>query len=219
MIWLCLNSGCLKNSKSKSNIHILLINFHYDVKMKINCILDKFVSNLIIYISYTLIILLWSYFFYNFGHDINFLLFYFPFGIIILAFLFFGNRTIIGFLLSYISLFFVLKNYNLHLPFDNFFVMSASQLLCVPLTLFVLQKFNITVGAGAKYRLNKTNIYHVSLIIFLSIIVLGALITPTAILYEDQFGFFKFIIGHFLGGAVLIISMKLLVNLPTFLKI
>ena len=39
--------------------------------------------------------------------------------------------------------------------------------------------------------------------------------TPTSILYEDQVNFFKFIIGHFLGGAVLIISMKLLVNLPT----
>ena len=183
--------------------------------MKINYNLDIFVSNLLIYVSYTLITLLWSYFFYSFGNQIDFLLFYFPFGIIILAFLFFGNRIIIGLLLSYFSLFFVLKNYNLHLPFNDFFVMSASQLICVPLTLFVLQKFNITVGAGAKYRLDKTNIYHVSLIIFLSIIVLGALMTPTAILYEDQVGFFKFIIGHFLGGAVLIISMKLLVNLTT----
>ena len=183
--------------------------------MKINYILDKFVSNLLIYISYTLIILLWSYFFYNFGHDINFLLFYFPFGIIILAFLFFGNRIIIGFLLSYISLFFVLKNYNLHLPFNNFFVMSAFQVICVPLTLFVLQKFNITVGAGEKYRLDKTNIYHVLLITFLSTIVLGLFVIFTSILYEEQSDILKLIIGHFLGGAVLIILMKLLVNLPT----
>ena len=215
MIWLYLKSGCLKNLTSKFNIHILLINFHYDITMKFNYILDKFVSNLIIYISYTLIILLWSYFFYNFGHDINFLIFYFPFGIIILAFLFFGNRIIIGLLFSYISLFFVIKNYNLYLPFNNFFVISASQLFCVPLTLFVLQKFNITVGAGEKYRLDKTNIYHVLLITFLSSITLVMLMIFISILYEDQGDFLKFIIGHFFGGAILIISMKLLVNLQT----
>ena len=183
--------------------------------MNVNSILDKSVSNLIIYASCTIMIFIWYYLFYNSGSQINFLLFYFPYGIIILAFLFFGNRIIIGLLLSYISLFFVLKNYNLYLPFNDFFVMSASQLLCVPLTLFVLNKFNITVGAGEKYRLDKTNIYHVLLITFLSTIILGTLVTFSSILYEDQGGFLKFIIGHFLGGAVLIISMKLLVNLPT----
>ena len=186
--------------------------------MIIDNILDKFVSNLLIYASYILIILLWSYFFYNFGNDINFLLFYFPFGIIIFAFLFFGNRIIIGLLLSYFSLFLVLKNYDLHLPFNNFFVISTSQLFCVPLTLFVLQKFNITLGAGENYRLDKTNIYHVLLITFLSTIVLGILVTSTSILYEDQFDILKFIIGHFFGGAVLIVSMKLIVNLSTIFK-
>ena len=93
--------------------------------------------------------------------------------------------------------------------------MSASQLICVPLTLFVLPKFKITLGVGKNYRLDKTNIYHVLLITFLSTLVLGTLLISTFILYEDQVGFLKFIIGHFLGGAVLIISMKLLVNLPT----
>ena len=183
--------------------------------MNIKNILDKFVSNIIVYASYSLMIFVWSYFFYNFGHDIDFLLFYFPYGIIILAYLFFGNKIIIGLLLSYISLFFVLNNYDLHLPFNNFFVMVAPQLFCVPLTLFVLQKFNITVGAGGKYRLDKTDIYHVLLITFLSTIILGSLVIFTSILYQNQSGFLKFIIGHFLGGAVLIISMKLLVNLPT----
>ena len=183
--------------------------------MNFNITFDKIVSNIIVYTSYTLMIFTWYYLFYNFRNDINFLLFYFPFGIIILAFLFFGNRIIIGFVLSYISLFFVLKNYNLYLPFNNFFVMSASQLFCIPLTLFVLRKFNITVGAGEKYRLDKTNIYHVLLITLLSTIVLGTILIFTSILHEHQGGFLKFIIGHFLGGAVLIISMKLLVNLPT----
>ena len=183
--------------------------------MNINSIFDKFVSNLIVYALYTLMIFAWHYLFYNYGNQIDFLLFYFPYGIIILAFLFFGNRIIIGLLLSYISLFFVLKNYNLYLTFNNFFVMSASQLFCIPLTLFVLRKFNITLGAGEKYRLDKTNIYHVLLITLLSTIVLGTILIFTSILHEHQGGFLKFIIGHFLGGAVLIISMKLLVNLPT----
>ncbi len=183
--------------------------------MNINSIFDKFVSNLIVYALYTLMIFAWHYLFYNYGNQIDFLLFYFPYGIIILAFLFFGNRIIIGLLLSYISLFFVLKNYNLYLTFNNFFVMSACQLFCVPLTLYVLQKFNINVGAGEKYRLDKKNIYHVLLITFLSTIVLGTLVNFTSILYEIQIDVLKFIIGNFFGGAVLIVSMKLLVNLPT----
>ena len=183
--------------------------------MNINSIFDKFVSNLIVYALYTLMIFAWHYLFYNYGNQIDFLLFYFPYGIIILAFLFFGNRIIIGLLLSYISLFFVLKNYNLYLTFNNFLVMSACQLFCAPLTLFVLQKFNITVGAGQKYRLDKKNIYHVLLITFLSTIVLGTLVNFTSILYEIQIDVLKFIIGNFFGGAVLIVSMKSLVNLPT----
>jgi hypothetical protein len=186
--------------------------------MNIKSILDKFVSNLIVYASYTLMILTWHYLFYNSGSQIDFLLFYFPFGIVILAFLFFGNRIIIGFLVSYLSLFFVLKNYNLQLPFNNLFVMSAFQLFCVPLTLFVLQKFNITVGVGEKYRLDKTNIHHVLLITFFSVIVLGTLVIITSMFYEDQFNILKFIIGNFLGGVVLIVSMKLIVNLLTVFK-
>ena len=183
--------------------------------MNIDSILDKFVSNIIVYASYTLMFFIWYYLFYNFENKIDLLLFYFPYGIIILAFLFFGNRIIIGLLLSYICLFFLLKSYNLHSPFNNFFVMSVSQLFCVPLTLFVLQKFNITVGVGEKYRLDKTNIYHVLLITLLSTIVIGTLVILTSSLYENQGGLLKLVIGHFWGGGVLIVSMKLLVNLPT----
>ena len=180
--------------------------------MGINLIFDKFVSNLIIYSAYTLMIFTWYYFFYNSGNQISFLLFY-PYGIIILAFLFFGNRIIIGLVLSYISLFFALKNYNLHLPFNNFFVMSASQLLCVPLTLFVFQKFNITVGAGKKYRLDKTNIYHVLLICFLSAILNGILIVFYSLFFTSQVNLFFLTMGCFFGSTVLIVSAKLLVNI------
>ena len=183
--------------------------------MDFKSIFDKFISNIIVYTSYTLMIFTWYYLFYNSGNQTYLLLFYFPYGIILLGFLFFGNKIIIGLLFSYISFYVAIENYNLYLPFNNFFVMSASQLFCVPLTLFVLQKINNTIGAGGKYRLDKTNIYHVLLITFLSTIVLGALVISISILHEDRGGFLNFIIGHFLGGAILIISMKLLVNLPT----
>ena len=186
--------------------------------MDINNLIDKFVSNFIVYASYTSIILIWSYFFYNSGHDIDFLSFYFPFGIIVLAFLFFGNKVIFGMLLSHITLYFTLKNYDLDLPFNNYFTLSLYQLICMPITLLALHRFNITVGVGKKYRLDKTNIYHVLFIAFLSTIVIGILMIFTSILYENQDGFLKFIIGHFLGGAVLIVSMKLIVNLPTIFK-
>mgnify|MGYP001158852488 CR=1 FL=1 len=185
--------------------------------MKINYILDKFLSNLLIYVSYTLIVLLWSYCFYNFGNDINLLLFYFPFGIIILAFLFFGNRIIIALLLSYFSLFFVLKNYNLHLPFNDFFVMSASQLICVPLTLFVLQKFNVTIGVGKNYKINKTDIFHVLLLTFCSTIMLGTIIFFSSLFFNNQTALLNFTTGNLLGGGILIVSMKILVNVPNLI--
>ena len=186
--------------------------------MKYDIFLDKFVSNLLIYVSYTLMILLWSYCFYNFGNDINFLLFYFPFGIIILAFLFFGNKVIFGMLLSHITLYFTLKKYDLDLPFNNYFTLSLCQLICIQITLFLLHRFNITVGVANNFKLDITNIYHVLLITFLSVIVLGTLVIFTSIFYEIQIDVLKFIIGNFFGGAILIISMKLIVNLPTILK-
>jgi len=187
--------------------------------MNIKNILDKFVSNIIVYTSYTLIFLIWYSFFYNFGHDIDFLLIYFPFGIIILAFLFFGNKVIFGMLLSHITLYFTLKNYDLDLPFNNYFTLSLYQLICMPITLLALQRFNITAGVANNFKLDKTNIYHVLLITFLSVIVLGILVIFTSILYEIQINVLKFIIGNFFGGAVLIVSLKLIVNLPTIFKI
>ena len=187
--------------------------------MTFSCILDKFISNLIVFISYTLIILLWYLFFYNFGHNKNLLLFYFPFGIIVLSFVFFGNKVIFGILFTHFSLYFFLKSFKLDLPFNNFFEISACQLICVPLILFVLQKFNITIGAGEKYKLDKTNIYHVLLISFFSTILLGVLLLLSSIFYKQQINMYTFIMGNFIGAVVLIISMKLIVNLLTRFKI
>ena len=159
----------------------------------------------------------WYYFFYNSVNLTNLLLFYFPYGIIVLAFLFFG-KIIFGMLLSHITLYCTLKNYDLDLPFNNYFTLSLYQLICMPITLLILHSFNITVGVSNNFKLDITNIYHVLLIIFLSVIVLGTLVIFTSILYEIQIDVLKFIIGNFLGGAVLIVSIKLLVNLPTIFK-
>ena len=186
--------------------------------MYFDFILDKFVSNFIVYVAYTLIIFLWSYFFYNFGHDINFLLFYFPYGIIILAFLFFGNKVLLGMSLSNISLYFMLKNYNLDLPFNNFFAISACQLVCVPLTLIVLQKFNFSVGACQKCSLDKTNIYHVLFITFSSTTVLGTLLTFSSLLFYNDTKIAIFTIAHFVGASTLIVLLKILVNIPKVLR-
>ena len=186
--------------------------------MKIKNILDKFVSNIIVYASYTLIIFLWYFFFYNFRHDMDFLLFYFPFGIIILAFLFFGNKVIIGLLLSYISLYFTIKNYNLDLPFNNFFTLSLFQLICMPIILFILQIFNITLGVTKNSKLNKTNIYHVLLITFISTIILGTFIILSSIFFENQINLLPFVTSNFLGGAIFILGLKLAVNLPVLIK-
>ncbi len=186
--------------------------------MNLNNILDKIVSNIIIYASYTLIIFTWYYFFYNSVDLTNLLLLNFPYGIIVLAFLFFGNKVIFGMLLSHITLFFSLKNYELDLPFNNYFTLSFYQLICMPITLLALRKFNITLGVANNFKLDITNVYHVLLITFLSVIVLGTLVIFTSTLYEIQIDVLKFIIGNFFGGAILIISMKLIVNLPTILK-
>ena len=180
--------------------------------------LDKFISNLIVFVSYTLIIIFWSLFFYNFGNDKNLLSFYLPFGIIVLSFLFFGNKVIFGMLLTHISLYYFLKSYKLDLPFDNFFAISACQLICVPLILFVLQTFNITVGTGKNYKFDKTNIYHVFLITFFSTIVLGILFVFSSLFFFNQTNLLTFTAGNFFGGVVLIITMKLIVNLKPILK-
>ena len=185
--------------------------------MNFNFILDKFVSNLLVYLSYTLIIFLWSSFFYNFGHDIDFLLFYFPFGIIILAFLFFGNKIFFGTLLSYFTFYCVLKNYNLDLPFNNFLALSFSQLVCVPLTLFALQKFKITIGAGKNYKIDKTNIFHVLKLTFYSVIMLGTIIFFSSLFFYNQTALFNFTTGNLLGGGILIVAMKTLVNVPNLI--
>ena len=182
--------------------------------MKFNCFIDKFISNIIIYVSHTLIFFIWYYIFYNLFYYENFLLFYFPYGIILLAFLFFGNKIIFGMLFSYITIYFLLKNLSLELPFNNFIALSSSQLVCVPLTLFVLKKFNVTIGVGENYKINKTDIFHVLLLTFYSTIMLGTIIFFSSLFFYNQTALLNFTTGNLLGGGILIVSTKILVNVP-----
>ena len=185
--------------------------------MKFNCLIDKFISNILIYVSHSLIFCLWYYIFYNLVYYENFLLFYFPYGIILLAFLFFGNKIIFGMLFSYITLYFVLKNLSLELPFNNFIALSTSQLVCVPLTLFVLQKFNVTIGVGKNYKINKPDIFHVLLLTFCSTIMLGTIIFFSSLFFNNQTALLNFTTGNLLGGNILIVAMKTLVNVTNLI--
>ena len=183
-----------------------------------NVYFDKFISFLIVFFSYTLVFFIWYNFFSNFELQKIFLLLFFPHGIIVLSFLFFNNKIIFSLLASQIIFYLILQNYNLELPFNNYLVLSLCQLICMPVTLFVLQKFSITVGVGTNYKLDKTNIYHVLLIVFFSTIVLGIFIILSSIFFENHINLLSFVTGNFLGGAIFILGMKLVVNFPTLIK-
>ena len=185
--------------------------------MKYN-FLDKFTSIFIVFLSYTLVVLFWYYFYSNFELQKKFSLLFFPYGVIVLSYLFFNNKIIFSLLASQIIFYLILQNYNLELPFNNYFVLSLCQLICMPVTLFVLQKFKITVGVGKNYKLDKTNIYHVLLIVFVSTIVLGTFIILSSIFFKNQINLLSFVTGNFLGGATFIIGIKLVVNIPALIK-
>ena len=174
---------------------------------------DKIVSNLIVCVAYFFMILLWCYYFNNYEDQSQLLLFNFPYGILVLAFLFFGNKVVLGLLFAQLLLYFFTLNYDLILPFKGYFIISLIQLACMPTTLYILGRFNYTVGAGLNYKLNKTNIYHVLLICFLSTILNGILIVFYSLFFISQVNLLFLTMGCFFGSTVLIVSAKLLVNI------
>ena len=181
--------------------------------MKSFVFFDKIVSNLIVCAAYFFMILLWFYYFNNYEVQSQLLLFNFPYGILVLAFLFFGNKVVLGLLFAQLLLYFFTLNYDLILPFKGYFIISLIQLACMPTTLYVLERFNYTVGAGLNYKLNKTNIYHVLLICFLSAILNGILIVFYSLFFISQVNLLFLTMGCFFGSTVLIVSAKLLVNI------
>ena len=70
---------------------------------------DKIVSNLIVSTPYFFANLLWFYYFMD--PEVQSELFYFPYGILVLAFLFFGNKNYFGIVVF--SSFFVLCYFKL----------------------------------------------------------------------------------------------------------
>ena len=120
-------------------------------------------------------------------------------------------------LFSYITIYFLLKNLSLELPFNNFIALSSSQLVCVPFTLFVLQKFNVTIGVSENYKINKTDIFHVLLLTFYSTIMLGTIIFFSSLFFYNQTDLLNFTIGNLLGGGILIVLIKILVNVPNLI--
>ena len=181
--------------------------------MKSFVFFDKIVSNFIVCAAYFFMILLWFYYFNNYEVQSQLLLFNFPYGILVLAFLFFGNKVVLGLLFAQLLLYFFTLNYDLILPFKGYFIISLIQLACMPTTLYVLERFNYTVGAGLNYKLNKTNIYHVLLICFLSAILNGILIVFYSLFFISQVNLLFLTMGCFFGSTVLIVSSKLLVNI------
>jgi hypothetical protein len=186
--------------------------------MIINILFDKILSNLIVCTVYFIIALFWLYCFNNLEVQIQLLFFYFPYGILVLSFLFFGNKVILGLLLAKICINFFLLNYDFVLPFKDYFVISLIQLVSVPISLFALEKFNYTVGTGKNYKLDKTNIYHVLLICFLSAILNFILNIFYGLFFISQVNFLLFGVGCLFGSVVLIVLIKLLVNIPYMLK-
>ena len=181
--------------------------------MKSFVFFDKIVYNFIVFAAYFFMILLWFYYFNNYGVQSQLLLFNFPYGILVLAFLFFGNKVVLGLLFAQLLLYFFTLNYDLSLPFKDYFIISLIQLACMPTTLYILGRFNYTVGTGLNYKLNKTNIYHVLLICFLSAILNGILIVFYSLFFTSQVNLLFLTMGCFFGSTVLIVSAKLLVNI------
>ena len=176
----------------------------------------KIVSNLIVSTTYLFTNLLWFYYFMDL--EVQSELFYFPYGILVLAFLFFGNKVVLGLLFAQLLLYFFTLNYDLSLPFKGYFIISIIQLACMPTTLYILGRFNYTVGAGLNCKLNKTNIYHVLLISFLSTILNGILLIFYSLFFVSQINLLLLAVGCFFGSTVLIVSAKLLLNIPYILK-
>ena len=186
--------------------------------MNLIFVLDYFASNIIIYISYVLVNLIWYFCFFNLALYESTLILYLPHGIIVLGFLFFGIKIISGLFLSQITFYIILLNYELILPFKDYLIISFCQLICMPLTFFILYILGITIGTGHNYKLDKTNILHVLIITFLSSTILGIFTVSFNLFLSKQINWVIFVLGSFFGSTFLIFTMKVLVNMQHLLK-
>ena len=177
---------------------------------------DIIASNVIVLISYISILLIYN---SNFLNEKYVIYIYIPFGVIVLGYVFFGNKVIFAFIIGHIIYYFLSKGSNLNLNFDNYFSTSMFYIICVPKTIFILKKLNFEIGVGNSYKLDKTNIKHMLLITLYSSISFLILIQCYSFFNEFNFKDLFYFISNFIGGALLIISLKSIVTIISFFKI
>ena len=181
-----------------------------------NKFFDNLISNLIVLFVYIITLLLWNLSF-KFENLLSYV--FFPFGIIILGYLFFGNKVIYAFILGHIIYFFICNKYNFNLYLPNYLLSSISYIVCVPVTLFIFKFLNITVGIGSIYKLDKTNIYHVLIINLFSSIIFFILIISYVLFDEPLILCVNIALGNLIGGSLLIILLKIFAKILIFFKI
>ena len=145
---------------------------------------------------------------------------FFPlFGVIVLGILFFGNKVILSIILSnfiydYLSLYFLRISI-----FDNIFISIITFSFCVPLSIFIINKLKLSIGMGPSYKFDKSNIYHVLFLVFISSISFLFISIFLIELFDIDTKIYQFFLGNILGGISFIILLKLLVNIPYQLKV
>ena len=177
---------------------------------------DIIASNAIVLISYLSILLLSN---LNFLNEKYVIYIYFPFGVIVLGYVFFGNKVIFAFILGHIIYYFLSMRFNLNLNFNNYFITSMFYIVCVPKTIFILNKLNFEIGVGKNYKLDKTNIKHMLLITLCSSISFLILILGYSFFNELNYKVLLYFISNFIGGALLLITLKLIVTIISYFKI
>ena len=181
--------------------------------MKLRLILDICASNLIILFTFLILMFIWN-FLVNFNEIFTSL--YFPFGIIVLGFLFFHNKITFAFILGHFLYFFLCKKFSITPHLNNNFMTSLAFIICTPMSLFILDKLKLKIGTGRNYKLNKINTFHVIFIIFFASLVYNILILFFNLIYENKLIDLDF--SNFLGGILLLLLMKTVVNIPFLVK-
>ena len=181
--------------------------------------MDLILSNLIVGLSHLFILFLSIFITTNSIFPYEAFNFFPPFGVIVLGILFFGNKVILSIILSnfiydYISLYF----FKISI-FDNIFISMVTFSFCVPLAIFIINKLKLSIGMGPSYKFDKSNIYHVFFLVFISSVIFLFMSIFLMKLFDIDTKIYQFFLGNILGGISLIILLKLLVNIPYQLKV
>ncbi len=177
--------------------------------------LDVLLSNLIVFSTFIITLVLWKIYF----DDENLLTYiYFPFGIIILTFLFFGNISIFGLIFGFIIYHCIFLTSNIYLNDIIFLISSLSYVFCMPILWLILNLLNFKIGIGNSYEIDKTNIYHVILVTFFASIIYLILIFIFSLFIPPIKIDMYSIIGNFIGASLLILFLKLIFAILYFVR-